>query len=122
MIARFLAMLPTHRRLMEALSDKLRLQDQVASLQGENAWLREQFSKAHDTEREAYQMMANIHYQAHYNFKPYPEAPGLPINLSEETGSVKRPDHFLSMRMNGMKESRAVLDKYFGRTAVEQEQ
>lgn len=108
---------PAYKRLQrdlnETLSDKMRLQDQLVSLQADNAWIRAQMQSAIDYEREARKMMTNVAYQSTYGMKPYPESPGLPERLTTtDNAPPKHDSHWLRQRQDGMAQSQATLDTW----------
>jgi hypothetical protein len=112
---------PAYKRLQrdlnETLSDKMRLQDQLVSLQADNAWLRVQMQSAMDQERDARKMMVNVSWQALYGFRPHPEAPGLPerLNTPADEGQIKRKDHWLIQQQEGRRESQAAIERWLSK-------
>lgn len=75
---RFLRLFSAFRRMETAVSERVRLQDQIHELTGQLDWLRSMVTEAQTNERKAYQMLVNFETQGKIGVCPFPDAPKLP--------------------------------------------
>lgn len=84
-------------RLQTEERSRANLEISNASLQRENEFAKEQMVRALENERYAVRLLANIQTQSLYGVKPYPDAPGLPDNMTADQPTQEQP-----VRMQGM--------------------
>lgn len=84
---RLLRLFWEYRRLEQAEIDRIKLQDRLNWIEGENNRLRDQLTEARNGERQALHAMVNIEYQKNYGVLPYPDAPHFPPERWEAQGT-----------------------------------
>lgn len=80
----FLRLFSAFRRMELAVSEQVRLQDQIHELTGQLDWLRSMVTEAQTNERKAYQMLVNFETQGKVGVCPFPDAPKLPPAVMQQ--------------------------------------